>query len=82
MTEEKKITVKFDPGCFDDFEGTQEELDELIVEITKMFENGVDDSKLEEVAFEDLLENDPDLADKIFASLDQLDTDTPKRTLQ
>ena len=80
MTEEKKITVKFDPGCFDDFEGTQEELDELIVEITKMFENGVDDSTLEEVDLEDLIENDPELADKIFASLDQLDT--PKRTLQ
>jgi len=80
MTEEKKITVKFDPGCFDDFEGTQEELDELIVEITKMFENGVDDSTLEEVDLEDLMENDPELADKIFASLDQLDT--PKRTLQ
>ena len=80
MTEEKKITIKFDPGCFDDFEGTQEELDELIVEITKMFENGVDDSTLEEVDLEDLMENDPELADKIFASLDQLDT--PKRTLQ
>ena len=80
MTEEKQITVKFDPGCFDDFEGTQEELDELIVEITKMFENGVDDSTLEEVDLEDLMENDPELADKIFASLDQLDT--PKRTLQ
>ena len=80
MTEEKKITVKFDPGCFDDFEGTQEEIDELIVEITKMFENGVDDSTLEEVDLEDLMENDPELADKIFASLDQLDT--PKRTLQ
>ena len=80
MTEEKKITVKFDPGCFDDFEGTQEELDELIVEITKMFENGVDDSTLEEVDLEDLMENDPELADTIFASLDQLDT--PKRTLQ
>ena len=80
MTEEKKITIKFDPGCFDDFEGTQEELDELIVEITKMFENRVDDSTLEEVDLEDLMENDPELADKIFASLDQLDT--PKRTLQ
>jgi len=82
MTEEKKITVKFDPGCFDEFEGTQEELDELIAEITSMFEHGVDDSKLEEVDLEDLMENDPELADKIFASLDQLDTDPPKRTLQ
>ena len=29
----KKIEVVFAPGCFDDFEGTQEELDELVAEI-------------------------------------------------
>jgi hypothetical protein len=81
MTKEKK-TITFAPGCFDDFEGTQEELDELIVQITKMFENGVDDSVLEEVDIEELMESDPDLAEQIFAKLDQIDEDTPKRTLQ
>jgi hypothetical protein len=81
MTEEKK-KITFAPGCFDDFEGTQEELDELIVEITKMFENGVDDNMLEEVDIEELMESDPDLAEQIFAKLDQANEDTPKRTLQ
>ena len=30
----------FMPGCFDDFEGTQEELDELIANIKEAFRNG------------------------------------------
>lgn len=37
MTEEKKLKITFAPGCFDGFEGTQEELDEMIGEITKIF---------------------------------------------
>ena len=35
-----KIKVTFAPGCFDNFEGTQEELDQLIKEIQEGFENG------------------------------------------
>jgi hypothetical protein len=35
----KTLKVEFAPGCFDDFEGSQEELDELIAEITKMVHN-------------------------------------------
>lgn len=37
---EKKIEVQFAPGCFDDFEGTQEELAELVVEIQRLAESG------------------------------------------
>lgn len=40
MSEEKKIKVEFAPGCFDNFEGTQEELDDMIAEIMRMAENG------------------------------------------
>ena len=32
--------IEFLPGCFDDFEGTQEELDEMIATIKEMAENG------------------------------------------
>jgi len=39
MTEEK-IKVVFAPGCFDDFEGTQEELDKLISDINMLFNSG------------------------------------------
>lgn len=31
--DKKEFKIEFSPGCFDDFEGTQEELDELMTEI-------------------------------------------------
>jgi len=52
--EMSKLRVEFAPGCFDHFEGTQEELDELIAEINRMihsgelFEQGVDIDELDE----------------------------------
>lgn len=39
MTDEKKLTVTFAPGAFDQFDGTQEELESLIADITNMFAN-------------------------------------------
>jgi hypothetical protein len=38
--ENKPLKIVFAEGCFDDFEGTQEELDELIVQLTTMAEDG------------------------------------------
>ena len=35
-----KVKIVFAPGCFDGFTGSQEELDELIAEITRMAEDG------------------------------------------
>jgi hypothetical protein len=40
MEEEKKLKVEFAPGCFDNFEGTQEELQELIAEIHRLVNTG------------------------------------------
>ena len=40
MTNGKKIKVEFAPGCFDNFDGTQEELDEFIAEIQRMADSG------------------------------------------
>lgn len=37
---EKKLEIVFAPGCFDSFDGTQEELQELLAEIRQMAENG------------------------------------------
>lgn len=34
----KEIKIQFAPGCFDNFEGTQDELDAMIAEIQQMFE--------------------------------------------
>ena len=35
----KPLHVEFAPGAFDDFEGSQQELDDLMKEITDMFAN-------------------------------------------
>ena len=37
MTNTPKIKITFAPGCFDTFEGTQEELDELVESVKEMF---------------------------------------------
>ena len=37
---EKKMKVEFAPGCFDDFDGTQQELDDLVAEIQRMANSG------------------------------------------
>jgi len=42
----KKIEIVFAEGCFDNFDGTQEELDEMIAHIREL----VDTGKLEEEA--------------------------------
>ena len=34
------MKLVFAPGCFDNFEGSQEELDSLVKEIEQAFENG------------------------------------------
>jgi hypothetical protein len=36
----KELKVVFAPGCFDSFEGTQEELDELMAEIGRLITTG------------------------------------------
>ena len=46
MTDKKELKIEFAPGAFDHFDGTQEELDELLAEINKMFEG----KSMEEIA--------------------------------
>ena len=40
MTDKKPPEIVFAPGCFDNFEGTQEELQELIAHIHQMVNDG------------------------------------------
>lgn len=40
MTKDKGIEVVFAEGCFDNFEGTQEELDQFVAEINRMADSG------------------------------------------
>ena len=70
MTDEKKpLKLEFAPGCFDAFEGTQEELDELIAEIQRMFDSGEMEANAVQLDLEELLEDDPEHADLIMRSL-------------
>lgn len=51
MTETPKII--FAPGCFDNFDGTQEELDEMIAVFKAMVEDGTVMDNLEELTEEE-----------------------------
>lgn len=84
MTEENKpLKIEFAPGCFDSFEGTQEELDELIAEIQRMFESGEIEANAVELDIDTLLEEDPEYAEKVIQALSNETLDEEfKRKLQ
>ena len=50
---DKKLEIVFAPGAFDNFEGTQEELDELVAGIKQMMEDGTLFENSEEVSPEE-----------------------------
>jgi hypothetical protein len=74
MTENIKPKITFAPGCFDHFDGTQEELDELVADIYKMFESGEYKEKV-------ILLSDLD-DDELQEILEQIPDDDTPRTLQ
>ena len=80
MTEEKKaLTLEFAPGCFDGFDGTQEELDDLMAEIQRMFDSGEMEANSTPVDIDELIEEEPEYALKLMQSLND---EEPKRNLQ
>lgn len=87
MTEEKKMKIEFAPGCFDNFDGTQEELDELVKEIKDLFENKSREeieAQSKEISDEDWEELPDEAKEQIFRSImeDEDDNVTPTRRLQ
>jgi hypothetical protein len=80
MNEEKKaLKLEFAPGCFDGFEGTQEELDDLMSEIQRMFDSGEMEANSTPVDIDELIEEEPEYALKLMQSLND---EEPKRNLQ
>jgi hypothetical protein len=83
MTDKKELKVEFAPGCFDQFEGTQEELDEMIAEIHAAVESGelFDDSdELSDEAFDELPE---EVKEQLIRALNEkFGEETPPRNLQ
>ena len=84
MTEEKKLKVEFAPGAFDHFEGTQEELDEMMAEITTMFTELTPEeleSRSTSVDITDLAD-DEDITDEQFEQILTALIGNDKRKLQ
>jgi len=83
MSEDKKpIEVVFAPGCFDTFEGSQEELDEIMAEIQRMAASGELAERATMVDLDDLeelFEDEPEVAEKL---LQFAETESTKRNLQ
>lgn len=40
MAKDKKLHIEFAPGAFDNFDGTQEELDALLAELQRLADSG------------------------------------------
>lgn len=82
MTQENKtIQIEFAPGCFDDFDGTQEELDQLQAELLQMFSELTPEElalRSSPVDLEAMALEDPESAEKILNFLN----DEPNRNLQ
>jgi hypothetical protein len=76
---EKKIKIEFAPGAFDNFDGSQEELDELMAEIRRVVDTGEILKKSRPLDIDELIEEEPEYAEQILRSLNE---DTPKQTLQ
>lgn len=76
---DNKLKLIFAPGCFDNFEGTQEELDQLIAEIQKGFENGEFLKNSKPLDPDKLMDEDPELAAKLFSALENIDETDPAR---
>ena len=82
---DQPLKVQFAPGCFDEFEGTQDELDLLMAEIHSMFE-GMTAKDLEASGnIVDLVllgETDPELTQQLAAALDGIESGSESRILQ
>jgi hypothetical protein len=66
------LKIEFAPGCFDSFEGTQEELDELIANITEMFKSGAAQEQSRPLNIDEL---DPEELGKLLPFLVEFDDD-------
>ena len=74
----KELKIEFAPGCFDNFEGTQEELDELIAQIKEMFASGEAQMKARQIDIDDLSEEDFEMLE----AFEEQETRTSGRNLQ
>lgn len=76
-----KVKITFAPGCFDNFEGTQEELDQLVNQITEQFGNMTPEEIVDQssaIDIESMFEDyDEETVQQVLAAL----STPPARTL-
>lgn len=77
----KEVKVVFAEGCFDHFNGTQEELDELIASINQAIESGKLFELGEPMSDEEFDELPEEIKLQLLAPFDD-SIEAPKRTLQ
>ena len=65
-----ELKIEFAPGCFDNFTGTQEELDELIAEIKEMVASGRIFEESHKLDMDELIEEDPEFAQALMDRLE------------
>jgi hypothetical protein len=80
MTEKNKMKVVFAPGCFDHFDGTQEELDELVAEINSMVDSGKLFEQSKSVDIDDLDDDEVAMLEEFLNTIEE-EGDLPKRLL-
>jgi hypothetical protein len=68
--DKKKLEVVFAPGCFDGFEGTQEELDELVAEIRSLVDSGEIFEKSNPLNIDNLSDEEIEKLDRMFDSVE------------
>ena len=78
MTEKKLLKVIFDPGCFDNFDGTQAELDEFVKQIQEFAESGLLFENSVELTDDEIEDLDEDTRQQIICALER---DDDKRSL-
>ncbi len=74
--EKKKPEIIFAPGCFDNFDGTQEELDELLAELNRLVETGEIFERAKPVDIESMLEEFTE--EEIAEILKEIEEDGPE----
>ena len=83
MDQNKTPKIVFAPGCFDNFEGTQEELDQLIQSIQEMVESGAIFEMAQPLSEVDLDSLPESLRQEVLREMDDPNAlPEPKRTLQ
>lgn len=81
MSEDKKKTMKLEimPGAFDHFEGTQEELNELMAQLNQMVSDGSIFENSEPINMEDFELEDPEMFEILSNRLKDFDSKDPKK---